>query len=67
MGDRLGLCASGVLGAFEKTDAVPMLVQQSARELTLSGRTAEEAVALLKDCIRPQERQEPTEEPEGGE
>ena len=31
------------------------------------GKTAEEAVALLKDCIRPQERQEPTEEPEGGE
>ncbi len=31
------------------------------------GKTAEEAVALLKDCIRPQERQETTEEPEGGE
>ena len=31
------------------------------------GKNAEEAVALLKDCIRPQERQETTEEPEGGE
>ena len=31
------------------------------------GKTAEEAVALLKDCIRPEERQETTEEPEGGE
>ena len=31
------------------------------------GKNAEEAVALLKDCIRPEERQETTEEPEGGE
>ena len=31
------------------------------------GKTTEEAVALLKDCIRPEERQETTEEPEGGE
>ena len=31
------------------------------------GKTAEDAVALLKDCIRLEERQETTEEPEGGE
>ena len=40
--------------------------------LTMAGaqvrsKNAEEAVALLKDCIRPEERQETTEEPEGGE
>ena len=43
-GDRLGLCASGVLEAFADTDAVPMLVQQSPRELTLSERTWAEAL-----------------------
>ncbi len=43
-GDRLDLCAPGILEACRESDAVPMPVQQSPRELTLSGRTAEEAL-----------------------
>ena len=42
--ERTGLCVSGVLEAVAGTDAVPMLVQQSARELSCSGRTWEEAL-----------------------
>ncbi len=43
-GDRTGLCIPGVLAAFSGTDAVPMPVQQSARELHLSGSSWEEAL-----------------------
>ncbi len=44
LGDRLDLSAPGILEGFRDSDAVPMAVQQSARELSLSGRTWEEAL-----------------------
>ncbi len=44
VGDRLDLCAAGILEACRESDAVPVPVQQSARELSLSGRTLEEAL-----------------------
>ena len=44
VGDRLDLCAPGILEGFRDFDAVPVLVQQSPRELKLSGRTWEEAL-----------------------
>ena len=43
-GDRLDLCAPGILETCRGSDAVPVPVQQSARELSLSGRTPEEAL-----------------------
>lgn len=39
VGDRLGRATPGHLQIFEKYDAVPVLAQQSMRELTLTGRT----------------------------
>lgn len=39
VGDRLGLATPGHLRVFEKFDALPVLAQQSIRELTLTGRT----------------------------
>ena len=44
VGDRLDLCAPGILEGFRDSDAVPVPVQQSPRELNLSGRTWEEAL-----------------------
>ena len=44
VGDRLDLCLPGTLDAFRESDAVPMAVQQSPRELSLSGRSWEEAL-----------------------
>lgn len=38
LGDRLGLAAPGHLAAVEAYDALPVLAQQSIRELTLTGR-----------------------------
>ena len=43
-GDRLDLCAPGILEGFRDSDAVPVPVQQSPLELNLSGRTWEEAL-----------------------
>lgn len=43
-GDRLDLCAPGILEGFRDSDAVPVPVQQSSLELNLSGRTWEEAL-----------------------
>ena len=39
VGDRLGLATPGHLRVFEKYDAIPVLAQQSIRELTLTHRT----------------------------
>ena len=39
VGDRLGLATPGHLRVFEKYDALPVLAQQSIRELTLTHRT----------------------------
>ncbi len=44
VGDRLGLGQDGILEAFAGTDAVPVLAQQSSRELTLTGRSPEEVL-----------------------
>ena len=44
VGDRLDLCAPGIMEGFRDSDAVPVPVQQSPRELNLSGRTWEEAL-----------------------
>lgn len=39
VGDRLGLAGPGHLRVFQKYDALPVLAQQSIRELNLTGRT----------------------------
>ena len=39
VGDRLGIATPGHLRVFEKYDALPILAQQSIRELTLTNRT----------------------------
>ena len=39
LGDRLGIATPGQLRAVEKYDVVPILAQQSMRELTLTNRT----------------------------
>ncbi len=39
VGDRLGIATPGHLRVFEKYDAIPVLAQQSIRELTLTNRT----------------------------
>ena len=39
VGDRLGIAAPGHIRVFEQYDAMPVLAQQSIRELTLTGRT----------------------------
>lgn len=41
VGDRLGIAAPGHIRVFRRYDAVPILAQQSIRELTLTGRTFE--------------------------
>ncbi len=44
-GDRLGLAAPGHVRAVRGFDAVPVLAQQSKRELNLTGRTFPEVIA----------------------
>ena len=39
VGDRLGIASTGHLRVFKKCDVVPVLAQQSLRELDLTGRT----------------------------
>lgn len=46
LGDRLGLAAPGHLQALKSYDALPILAQQSVRELTLTGRSFPEVL----DC-----------------
>lgn len=46
VGDRLGIATDGHIEVFEKYDAYPVLVQQSIRELNLTGRTYEDVL----DC-----------------
>ena len=46
VGDRLGIAAPGHLRVFEKCDAIPVLAQQSIRELNLTNRT----FADVLDC-----------------
>lgn len=45
-GDRLGIATPGHIRVFEKYDAFPVFVQQSIRELNLTGRTFENVL----DC-----------------
>jgi hypothetical protein len=47
VGDRLGIATPGHLHVFERYDAVPVLAQQSIRELNLTGRT----YADVLDCV----------------
>ncbi len=47
VGDRLGIATPGHLRVFEAYDAVPVLAQQSIRELNLTGRT----YADVLDCV----------------
>lgn len=44
VGDRLGIATPGHLRVFEKYDAVPVLAQQSIRELNLTNRTYEDVL-----------------------
>jgi hypothetical protein len=44
-GDRLGLATPGHIRAIRAFDAVPVLAQQSLRELTLTGRTFPDVIA----------------------
>jgi len=44
VGDRLGIAGPGHLAVFEKYDAVPVLAQQSIRELDLTGRTYRDVI-----------------------
>ena len=46
VGDRLGIAAPGHIRVFEKYDALPVLAQQSKRELNLTGRTFDDVL----DC-----------------
>lgn len=46
VGDRLGLATDGHISVFEEYNAYPVLVQQSIRELNLTGRTYEDVL----DC-----------------
>ena len=46
VGDRLGIATPGHIRVFEKYDAVPVLAQQSIRELNLTNRT----YADVLDC-----------------
>ncbi|MEA4911854.1 MAG: tagaturonate epimerase family protein [Oscillospiraceae bacterium] len=43
-GDRLGVACDGHLRVFERYDAMPVLAQQSIRELTLTNRTFEDVL-----------------------
>ena len=47
VGDRLGIATPGHLRVFEAYDAIPVLAQQSIRELNLTGRT----YADVLDCV----------------
>ena len=46
VGDRLGIAAPGHIRVFEKYDALPVLAQQSRRELNLTGRSFDDVL----DC-----------------
>ncbi len=48
MGDRLGRATVGHLAAIDGTGAMPVLAQQSVRELTLTGRTF---ASVMADAI----------------
>jgi len=44
VGDRLGIASPGHIRVFEKYDALPVLAQQSIRELNLTNRTYEDVL-----------------------
>ncbi len=44
VGDRLGIASFGHIRVFEKYDALPVLAQQSIRELNLTNRTYEDVL-----------------------
>ncbi len=44
VGDRLGIAGPGHIRVFEKYDALPVLAQQSIRELNLTNRTYEDVL-----------------------
>ena len=45
LGDRLGIATPGHIDLFEKNDVFPVFVQQSIRELNLTGRRYEDVLA----------------------
>jgi len=45
VGDRLGIASPGHISALKKYDAVPVLAQQSVRELNFTGRTFADVLA----------------------
>lgn len=44
VGDRLGIATPGHIRVFERYDAMPVLAQQSMRELNLTGRTYQDVL-----------------------
>ncbi len=51
-GDRLGLAGPGHLASLSKSRFLPILAQQSVRELTRTGRTAIEVMQAAKSAIQ---------------
>ena len=51
VGDRLGVACPGHLRVFEKYDAIPILAQQSIRELNLTGRTYEDVLDVVTFAV----------------
>jgi len=44
VGDRLGIASQGHLRVFKRYDSIPVLAQQSMRELSLTGRTFSDVI-----------------------
>jgi hypothetical protein len=51
LGDRLGLASPGHIRVIRRTDAFPVLAQQSIRELTLTGRTYDDVLAAASWAV----------------
>ncbi len=51
VGDRLGIATPGHLRVFEEYDALPVLAQQSIRELDLTGRTYEDVLDSVSFAV----------------
>lgn len=51
VGDRLGVACPGHLRVFEKYDAIPILAQQSIRELNLTGRTYDDVLDAVTFAV----------------
>jgi len=51
VGDRLGIATPGHIQVFQEVDAIPVLAQQSIRELTLTGRTYEDVLDVVTYAV----------------